>query len=65
MGGGVNALEQDVFLILYTKQYDPVCVCMSVCVGYIPRMTASRHLIGRDSLIISLAVSINLKEEEK
>lgn len=28
-------------------------------------MTASRHLIGRDSLIISLAVSINLEEEEE
>ncbi len=28
-------------------------------------MTASRHLIGRDSLIISLAVSINLQEEDE
>lgn len=27
-------------------------------------MTASRHLIGKDSLIISLAVSINLNGEE-
>lgn len=27
-------------------------------------MTASRHLIGKDSLIISLAVSINLEGEE-
>lgn len=38
----------------------PLCVK-----GYIPRMTASRHLIGKDSLIISLAVSINLEEEEE
>lgn len=28
-------------------------------------MTASRHLIGRDSLIISLAVSIKLQGEEE
>lgn len=28
-------------------------------------MTASRHLIGKDSLIISLAVSINLEEEQR
>lgn len=33
--------------------------------GYTPRMTASRHLIGKDSLIISLAVSINLEDEEE
>ena len=29
--------------------------------GYNPSMTASRHLIGSDSLIMSLAHSINLK----
>lgn len=28
--------------------------------GYIPRITASRHLIGRASLVISLARSISL-----
>ena len=28
-------------------------------------MTASRHLIGKDSLIISRAVSINLEEGRK
>lgn len=28
--------------------------------GYIPRITASRHLIGRASRVISLAMSINL-----
>jgi hypothetical protein len=28
--------------------------------GYMPRMTASRHLIGKDSRVISFAVSINL-----
>lgn len=27
-----------------------------------PRMTASRHLIGKDSRVISFAVSINLQE---
>lgn len=30
--------------------------------GYSPRITASRHLIGKDSFIISLAVSISLME---
>lgn len=33
--------------------------------GYIPRITASRHLIGRDSLVISLAVSINLVQKQE
>lgn len=33
--------------------------------GYIPRMTASRHLIGKDSLVISFAVSINLGQGQK
>lgn len=28
--------------------------------GYNPTITASRHLMGKDSFIISLAVSINL-----
>lgn len=32
--------------------------------GYIPRITASRHLIGRASLVISLARSISLWERE-
>ena len=30
--------------------------------GYSPTITASRHLIGKDSFIISLAVSISLME---
>jgi hypothetical protein len=30
--------------------------------GYIPRITASRHLIGRASLVISFARSISLWE---
>ena len=29
--------------------------------GYNPTITASRHLMGKDSFIISLAVSINLQ----
>lgn len=33
--------------------------------GYIPRITASRHLIGKDSLVISFAVSINLGQKQK
>lgn len=41
------------------------CTCRmsaiaSFCKGYNPTITASRHLIGKDSFIISLAVSINL-----
>lgn len=32
--------------------------------GYIPRITASRHLIGKDSLVISFAVSINLEQKQ-
>lgn len=33
--------------------------------GYIPRITASRHLIGKDSLVISFAVSINLGQRRR
>lgn len=33
--------------------------------GYIPRITASRHLMGKDSLVISFAVSINLGQKQK
>lgn len=32
--------------------------------GYIPRITASRHLIGKDSLVISFADSISLKSDK-
>ena len=73
VGRGVRTLEQHVSLISPTDNKitswpTAVCVCVCVCVcvwkGYIPKMTASRHLIGKDSLIISLAVSINLEGEE-
>lgn len=32
--------------------------------GYIPRITASKHLIGKHSLVISFAMSINLWKKQ-